>query len=71
MGRDGEIKKLSDTRDYLGSSNLALASTPSIDIFQPKNMLFIVVSERLKAFIDREKISTLSFVEFSKAGRAS
>ena len=65
VGRDGEIKKLSDTRDYLGFSNLALASSPRIDIFQPKNMLFIVVSERFKAFIEREKISTLSFVELS------
>lgn len=68
MGRDGEIKKLSDTRDYLGFSNLALASSPSIDILQLKNMLFIVVSERFKAFIEREKIPTLSFVELSKAG---
>ena len=65
VGRDGEIKKLSDTRDYLDFSNLVLASSPSIDIFQPKNMLFIVVSERFKAFIEREKISTLSFVELS------
>ena len=68
VGRDGEIKKLSDTCDYLDFSNLVLASSPSIDIFQPKNMLFIVVSERFKAFIEREKISTLSFVELSKAG---
>ena len=66
VGRDGEIKKLSDTRDYLDFSNLVLASSPSIDIFQLKNMLFIVVSERFKAFIEREKISTLSFVELSR-----
>ena len=70
VGRDGEIKKLSDTRDYFDFSNLVLASSPSIDIFQPKNMLFIVVSERFKAFIEREKISTLSFVELSRESSA-
>ena len=68
VDRVGEINKVSDARDYIGYSNLALVSSPSIDIFQPKNMLFIVVSERFKAFIEREKISTLSFVELSKAG---
>lgn len=65
VDRVGKINKVSDARDYIGYSNLALASSPGIDIFQPQNMLFIVVSERFKDLIEREEISTLSFVELS------
>ena len=68
VDRVGELKKVSETRDYIGYTNLALTSYPTIDIFQPKNMLFIVVSERFKDFIEREEISTLSFFELSIEG---
>lgn len=58
-----KIKKISSSEDYITYTNLALSSYPGLDVFQPENMLFIVVSERFKELLEQEEILTLDFVE--------
>lgn len=63
LSKECKMKQISSSQDHIAYTNLALSSYPELDIFQPENMLFVVVSERFKEFIEQEGIFTLNFIE--------
>lgn len=66
-----ELEKIKDEPDNIAYSDLALKDTPELDIFYPKNMLFVVVSEKFKSLLISNEIKSLNFIELKKIDRSS
>ena len=56
------LKEISDITDY-DYTNLRLEETPSLDIFNPLNKLYTIVSERFKKILERTGVATVDFLE--------
>lgn len=61
-----ELEKIKEEPDNIGYSDLALKNTPELDIFYPKNMLFVVVSEKFKSLLMSNEIKSLNYIELKK-----
>lgn len=63
MIQEHTICKVSQQIDNIGYTDIALMESPKYDIFSPRNMNFIIISEKLKQLFEDSQVTTLQYIK--------
>ena len=63
MIQEYTICKVSQQIDNIGYTDIALMESPKYDIFSPRNMNLIIISEKLKQLFEDSQVTTLQYIK--------